>query len=83
MFSDRVGTTAAAAELEPTAERLQAPGIEVKLNTVKTNRMYRDLNIDPGLRSVFQGYNYKELMEIKKLHLLYARQKGKAKQAAP
>ena len=55
------------------------PSVEVKLNTVKTNRMYKDLNIGLGLREVFAGYNYKELMEIKKLHLLYAHQKLKNK----
>ncbi len=58
------------------------PSVEVKLNTVKTNRMYKDLNIDLGLRDIFADYNYKQLMEIKKLHLLYAHQRTKMKQCA-
>ena len=53
---------------------------EIKLNTVKTNRMYKDLNIDPGLRDIFGEFGYKQLMEIKKLHLLYAHQREKLKQ---
>ena len=61
------------------AEELQAPNIEIKLNAVRANRMYKDLNIDPGLREVFASFNYKQLVEIKKLHLLYAYQKGKVK----
>ncbi len=77
MFDEKSASGAAAAE-EPAASRFAPPKVEVKLNTVRTTTMYKELNMDPGLRDVFSGFNYKDLMGIKKLHLLYAHQKGKA-----
>lgn len=88
VFADRAGNEAKALQqqaAEPSIELcvnvgLPMPSVEVKLNTVKKNRMYKDLNIDLGLRDIFADFNYKQLMEIKKLHLLYAHQRGKLKQ---
>jgi len=60
---------------------LPMPNVEVKLNMAKTNRMYKDLNIDLGLRDIFAEFNYKQLMEIKKLHLLYGLQKNRMNQS--
>jgi len=77
MFSDRVNSIPNAPINEP-VNNIPVQNVEIKLNTARTNRMYKDLNIDPGLREVFNGYNFKQLMEIKKLHLLYAHQKGKS-----
>lgn len=54
--------------------------IEAKLNLAKKSRIYKDLKMDTGLQNVFQEYGFKQLMEIKKLHLLYAHQRVKAKQ---
>ncbi len=82
MFPDRL--VSQFTDIEPTERRsgwrvvgVSVPTVEVDLNAVKARRIYKDLNIGLGLRNVFADFNYKQLMEIKKLHLLYAHQRAK------
>ena len=45
----------------------------------KKNRVYKELGININLKEIFGGLGYDELMKLRKLHVLYANQKGKAK----
>ena len=46
-----------------------------ELQQVKTNKIYKRLNMNLKLKKVFSDFNYNELTEIRKLHVLYAHQK--------
>jgi hypothetical protein len=48
------------------------------MTRAKKNRMYKDLNMNLNLKEMFSDYNFKDLMQIKKLHLLYANHKKNA-----
>ncbi len=49
-----------------------------EFNNAKKNRMYKELGINLNLKEIFGGLGYNDLMKLKKLHVLYATQRGKA-----
>jgi len=52
-----------------------------ELNNAKRNRMYKDLGMNLNLKEIFNTLNYEELMKLKKLHVLYANQRQKHRDA--
>jgi len=48
-----------------------------ELNKAKKNKMYKELGMNLNLKEIFQGFNYDDLMKLRKLHVLHATQKSK------
>ena len=67
--SNEDADSSAALEKKATAE----------LHTAKKNRIYKELGLNLNLKEIFGGLGYSELMKLKKLHVLYATQRIKAK----
>ncbi len=68
-------------ESKPGEEMTEAKATE-ELNNAKRNRVYKDLGLNLNLKEIFSGMDYNELKKLKKLHVLYAAQRIRAKALA-
>ena len=84
LFTDRYRklTQSIMDELQDSSKNLSAKKeegvseVRDEVSNAKVNRVYKELGLNLNLKEIFGGLNSDELMKLKKLHVLYATQRG-------